>query len=155
MYPTLYYSTCNFCHQPGTLYHMVWECQKTPSLTPNPHPTYEQWADQLASSDLSVQRILVERARAASADQGFPDYRRPPTWRAPEARLNKVYPLHSVAMMRAWSHSILWPIFSACSASAFVTVWPLVTSFLCCLRRRQKFPLSPMYTDSQSAHGIL
>ena len=73
MYLTLYYATCNFYPQPGTLYHMVWECQKTLSLTPNPHPTYEQWAGQLTSTSLSVQRSLVKRAWAASADQGFPD----------------------------------------------------------------------------------
>ncbi|KAG0427706.1 hypothetical protein HPB47_025258 [Ixodes persulcatus] len=73
MYPTLYPATCNLCSQPGTLYHMVWECQQTPSLAPNPHATYEQWVGQLTSSDLSAQRSLVERARAASADQGFPD----------------------------------------------------------------------------------
>ncbi|CAN7949284.1 unnamed protein product [Ixodes hexagonus] len=73
MCPTLYPATCNFCSQPGTLYHMVWECQQTPSLAPNPHPTYDQWVGQLTSSDLSAQRSLVERARAASADQGFPD----------------------------------------------------------------------------------
>ncbi|XP_042149280.1 uncharacterized protein LOC121837649 [Ixodes scapularis] len=73
MYPTLYSATCKFCSQPGTLYHMVWECQQTPSLAPNPHATYEQWVGQLTSSDLSAQRSLVERARKVSADQGFPD----------------------------------------------------------------------------------
>ncbi|KAG0425280.1 hypothetical protein HPB47_027542 [Ixodes persulcatus] len=55
MYPTLYPATCNVCSQPGTLYLMVWEL------------------GQLISSDLSSQRSLVERARATSVDQGFPD----------------------------------------------------------------------------------
>ncbi|KAG0429474.1 hypothetical protein HPB47_023596 [Ixodes persulcatus] len=63
MYPTLYPATCNFCSQPGTLYHIVWECQQTPSLAPNPHATLRAVA----------QRSLVERARAARADHGFPD----------------------------------------------------------------------------------
>lgn len=73
IYPTIYPASCKYCPLPGNLYHLVWECQLTPSLTPNPQPTYEQWAAQLASSDLSSQRSLVERARMASAGQGIPD----------------------------------------------------------------------------------
>lgn len=73
IHPTLYPTTCKFCTQPSTLYHMVWECSQTPSLSPNPNPTYEQWAARLTSSDLSDQRDLVRRARAASEDLGFPD----------------------------------------------------------------------------------
>lgn len=73
MYPTLYPASCKYCPHPGTLYHLVWGCQQTPSLTPNPQPTYEQWVAQLTSSDLSSQRSLVERARVASAGQGIPD----------------------------------------------------------------------------------
>ena len=74
MYPTLYKRECQFCSgTPNTLYHMVWECQKTPFLTPNPHPTYEQWAGQLTSSDLTTQRQLVVRTETASEAQGYLD----------------------------------------------------------------------------------
>lgn len=71
MYPTP--ASCKYCPHPGTLYHLVWECQLTPSLTPNPQPTYEQWAARLTSPDLSSQRSLVERAGVASTGQGIPD----------------------------------------------------------------------------------
>lgn len=67
---------CSFCSQPGTPYHMVWACKKTPSLSYNPCPTYGQWAGQLANTNLSVQRSLAERA--ASADKGFLGWGRPP-----------------------------------------------------------------------------
>lgn len=73
MYPTQYYATCAYCPSPGTLYHLVWECQQSPSLSPIPNPTYEQWADRLTSSDLAAQQEVVARARAASQDQGIPD----------------------------------------------------------------------------------
>lgn len=73
MYPTQYYATCAYCPSPGTLYHLVWECQQSPSLSPIPNPTYEQWVDRLTSSDLAAQQEVVARARAASQDQGIPD----------------------------------------------------------------------------------
>lgn len=67
----LYYTTCNLCPETPTLYHMAWVRQQIPSLTTKRHPAYKQWAGQVASTDLSVPRSLVERTWAASADQGL------------------------------------------------------------------------------------
>lgn len=73
IYPTTYTLTCQHCPTPNTLYHMVWECRQSPSLTPLPNPTLEQWEDQLTSSRPQDQQRLVDRARRAAKDQGFLD----------------------------------------------------------------------------------
>lgn len=73
IYPTQYPSTCNFCPTPGTLYHQIWECQKTPGLAPITSPSYKQWVNRLTSPDLGIQRELVKRAWTASRAQGIPE----------------------------------------------------------------------------------
>ncbi|XP_042144326.1 uncharacterized protein LOC120837552 [Ixodes scapularis] len=73
IYPAQYAATCNFCPSPGNLYHQVWECQRTPDLTPKPTPSYEQWMACLTSPDPGIQQDLVTRARIASRSQGIPD----------------------------------------------------------------------------------
>ncbi|KAG0443071.1 hypothetical protein HPB47_015318 [Ixodes persulcatus] len=52
---------------------LVWECQRTPDLTPKPTPSYEQWMACLTSPDPGIQQDLVTRARIASRSQGIPD----------------------------------------------------------------------------------
>lgn len=73
IYPTDYPATCHYCPAPGTLYHQVWECQKTPDLHPIPNPSIQQWTARLTSKDPTFQLDLVQRARAASRSQGIPD----------------------------------------------------------------------------------
>lgn len=73
IYPTQYPSLCNFCPTPGTLYHQVWECQKTPNLPPISYPTFEQWMARLVDPDLGHQQELVKRAWTASRSLGIPE----------------------------------------------------------------------------------
>lgn len=70
MYPTQYSALCQFCGEPGTLYHMVWGCQKNPKLDRIPRPSYEQWESVLSSSSPEDQLRLVERAVAAGTTNG-------------------------------------------------------------------------------------
>lgn len=70
-FPSLY---LHILPLPCTLYHMIWECQSSPSLTPHPRQTYKQWAGQLTTSDLTTQRKLVARTGRTSEGQGYLDY---------------------------------------------------------------------------------
>ncbi|XP_049274912.1 uncharacterized protein LOC125759795 [Rhipicephalus sanguineus] len=65
---------CPHCEENSCdIFHMVWACQKTPNLTPLPNPSREDWeAALLGCSDLTAQRALVERARAAAIANGLP-----------------------------------------------------------------------------------
>lgn len=65
---------CPHCEENSSdIFHMVWACQKTPNLTPLPNPSREDWeAALLGCSDLTAQRALVERARAAANANGLP-----------------------------------------------------------------------------------
>lgn len=69
-WPKIYYSQCQFCNAPCTLYHMVWECQLNPSLSPISNPSIEQWEEVLASSSLEEQLRLIHRAEAAGRSNG-------------------------------------------------------------------------------------
>lgn len=73
---------------------MAWECCLTPSLTPIPAPTSEQWEGVLASSDPNDQLQLAKRARLAATAQGLLDGENPsPPWAPSTENLghHKVY----------------------------------------------------------------
>ncbi|XP_077550778.1 uncharacterized protein LOC144164088 [Haemaphysalis longicornis] len=65
---------CPHCEEDSSdIFYMVWACQKTPNLPPLPNPSREDWeAALLGCSDLTAQRALVKRARAAADAIGLP-----------------------------------------------------------------------------------
>lgn len=73
LFPTQYSPECAFCGNSGTLYHIVWECDRNPDLPPIPNPSREQWESMLSSSSLDDQMILVDRADRARTAHGLPD----------------------------------------------------------------------------------
>lgn len=65
---------CQYCGEVADTYHMVWACQRNPSLTPNPNPKREDWeAALLGCLDLTAQQALVQRARTAVTTNGVPE----------------------------------------------------------------------------------
>lgn len=59
-----YRATCNCCPAAGTLYHQVWEGQRTPDLQTFPKPSAQQRTARLTSKDPTLQLDLVKRAPA-------------------------------------------------------------------------------------------
>ncbi|XP_077551427.1 uncharacterized protein LOC144165166 [Haemaphysalis longicornis] len=65
---------CPHCEEDSSdIFHIVWACQKTPNLPPLLNPSRKDWeAALLGYSDLTAQRALVGRARAAADAIGLP-----------------------------------------------------------------------------------
>lgn len=51
MFPSIYLTICKLCPKIATPYHLVCECQHSPTLTPNHNTTHEQWVWLLPSFD--------------------------------------------------------------------------------------------------------
>lgn len=73
IFPNLHKPNCPHCNEPSTLYHMIWACQRNKDITAIPHPTIEQWEEELCSSDPDRQLRLIERARTAARSIGVLD----------------------------------------------------------------------------------
>lgn len=74
LFPYQFEAQCKYCAQPGTLRHIILECEKNPNLPPLkplPHPP-EQWETLLSSSHLADQLLLAERAVVAKTTHGYP-----------------------------------------------------------------------------------
>ncbi|XP_077548026.1 uncharacterized protein LOC144160697 [Haemaphysalis longicornis] len=65
---------CPLCEEDSSdIFHMVSACQKNPNLPPLPNPSLKDWeAALLGCSDLTAQRAVVWRARAAADAIGLP-----------------------------------------------------------------------------------
>lgn len=75
MFPEQYSAECKFCKKPGSLRHIIGECDfssENPPLLHPPTPSFrEQWEILMSSSSLATQLALVDRAQAAMTSYGL------------------------------------------------------------------------------------
>lgn len=69
LFPHQFQAQCKYSAQPGTLGHIVLECERNPSLPPV-HPP-ERWETLLSSSHPADQLLLAEGAVVAKTAHGF------------------------------------------------------------------------------------